>query len=582
MPDFSQTFKPESQTISKVFSCDEIYKIPDYQRQYSWNNEQLEALWSDLYEAYKNKDNGQDCYFLGSIVVVNNGDGYLDLIDGQQRLTTLMIMMSVINKTYPKLNDGKTGPYIVTSNKVKKCMFVDDETRRLQLQTNPEYDTIFVTQIIKAASFESLKTPTKKSMRTDDPTYKYINTAKFFYDKFKELEQSSEKEVEDFINYIFYSTNIIKIECTNVSFAIKLFQVLNDRGLPLSSADIIKSYIIEKIMKINDKNYRDHLEQTFKANWKYVENIANNNDFSLDDFMVFFEYYKLKANPKKQVVDELKDIIQNEKNISDLIDELRNFGDSVKQIYDSTNPVIYSLRYVPWTFYTTTAIASAYYVGYSETDALFKLMRRFFYISWISGHTLNQIKQTSFNLISAIIDKKSIDDIKKIFDESIEKYKMIKSVQDSLNDDVYGESFLKPLLLSIDYDIREKTNTSFIIIDKYLHMDHILPQKFTTNDDWNNIDEGNGIEMLNKLGNMALLLYSKNEEALNHGFDDKIIAYKGLDVDGNNKSGASSFETTRVIISDYDKGDKDWDTDHIKTREKYLKTEISRILDIEL
>lgn len=582
MSDFSQTFKPESQTISKIFSCDEIYKIPDYQRQYSWNNEQLEALWSDLYEAYKNKESGQECYFLGSIVVVNNGDGYLDLIDGQQRLTTLMIMMSVINKTYPNLNDGKAAPYIVTNNKVKKCMFVDDDTRRLQLQTNPEYDTIFVTQIIKATSFDSLKTPTKKSMRTDDPTYKYINTAKFFYDKFKELEQESEKDVEEFINYIFYSTNIIKIECTNVSFAIKLFQVLNDRGLPLSSADIVKSYIIERIMKTQDSNYREHLEQTFKINWKYVEDIANDNDFSLDDFMIFYEYYKLKANPKKQVVDELKAIIQNEPKISDLIDEIRNFGDSVKRIYDSTDPVIYSLRYVPWTFYITTAIASAFYVDYPETDNLFKLMRRFFYISWISGHTLNQIKQTSFNLISAIIEKKPIDDIKIIFDESIEKYRMLKSVKDNLKDEVYGESFLKPLLLSIDYDIREKTNTSFIIIDKYLHIDHILPQKFSSSDDWKiiNVDEGN--DNMNRLGNMALLLYSKNEEALNHGFDKKINAYKGLDETGNNKSGASSFETTRIIISDYDKGDKVWDINHIKVRENYLKKEISRILDIAL
>ena len=98
------TFKPINQTISEIFSCDGIYKIPNYQRQYSWTNDQLEALWDDLYEAYQNKTVDNDCYFLGSIVVVNDGKGYFELIDGQQRITTLMILMNVLVKDFPDIN----------------------------------------------------------------------------------------------------------------------------------------------------------------------------------------------------------------------------------------------------------------------------------------------------------------------------------------------------------------------------------------------------------------------------------------------------------------------------------------------
>ena len=98
------TFKPINQTISEIFSCDGIYKIPNYQRQYSWTNDQLEALWDDLYEAYQNKTVDNDCYFLGSIVVVNGGKGYFELIDGQQRITTLMILMNVLVKDFPNIN----------------------------------------------------------------------------------------------------------------------------------------------------------------------------------------------------------------------------------------------------------------------------------------------------------------------------------------------------------------------------------------------------------------------------------------------------------------------------------------------
>ena len=242
-----QTFDPQNQTISKIFSCDAIYKIPNYQRQYSWKNEQLEDLWNDLYESYKNQSEENDCYFLGSIVVVDDGKGYHELIDGQQRITTLMILLNVLYKTFPDLNSQKEGVYVAKHSKIKSYIYYDAEAevKRLQLQTDPKYDTEFKNIIMNTKSFEQLEEPTKAQMKLDDPKYKYINTARFFYKKLTSLHQ---EELEDFINYIFFNTNIIKIVCTNETFAIKLFQVLNDRGLDLSSSDIIKSYIIGKYL----------------------------------------------------------------------------------------------------------------------------------------------------------------------------------------------------------------------------------------------------------------------------------------------------------------------------------------------
>ena len=105
------TFTPTNKTISEIFSVDGIYKIPNYQRQYGWSNDELDALWDDLYEAYKNQTEKNDCYFLGSIVVVNNGKGYYELIDGQQRITTLMILMNVLVKDFPKINFNNEAIY---------------------------------------------------------------------------------------------------------------------------------------------------------------------------------------------------------------------------------------------------------------------------------------------------------------------------------------------------------------------------------------------------------------------------------------------------------------------------------------
>ena len=398
-----ETFKPINQTISEIFSCDGIYKIPNYQRQYSWTSDQLDALWNDLYEAYENKSEGNDCYFLGSIVVVNNGKGYYELIDGQQRITTLMILMNVLVKDFPEINKDNDEIFVADKEKIMNCIMFQGRRNRLQLQTDPKYDSIFNDLVINCESFSDMDQPSKKELKLDDPQYKYINSAVFFYNK---LSQLNEKELNEFVNYIFYSTNIIKIECTNQSFAIKLFQVLNDRGLDLSPADIVKSYIIGKYEEDDETG-----KQIFNNNWKNIEDLSKQYGFKIDDFIVFYEYYKLKANPKRQVVDELRDIITNS-DVYKLVEELHGFANSLRKVYESKDKYILSLRYIPWRAYVMTALTSAYYSNYSEKEKLLKEIRRFFYLSLISGCTLNQIKQTSFKLIESIANGNKIEDIR--------------------------------------------------------------------------------------------------------------------------------------------------------------------------
>lgn len=100
-------FKPLSLSIKELFgNTDSFYMIPDYQRPYKWENEQVDMLWDDINEAFQN---GEENYFLGSIITAKPGDGdryrYVDVVDGQQRLTTLMILFCVVRDLYPALNE---------------------------------------------------------------------------------------------------------------------------------------------------------------------------------------------------------------------------------------------------------------------------------------------------------------------------------------------------------------------------------------------------------------------------------------------------------------------------------------------
>ena len=90
-------FKPQSLTIKQLFgNADALYQIPRYQRPYSWGEEQLEKLWDDLKDAIEN----DPYYFLGSIITAKPQDAsnYIDVVDGQQRLTTLLILLCAGNR----------------------------------------------------------------------------------------------------------------------------------------------------------------------------------------------------------------------------------------------------------------------------------------------------------------------------------------------------------------------------------------------------------------------------------------------------------------------------------------------------
>lgn len=593
------TFEPSTLNIRDIFcNGSVVYKVPDYQRRYSWKKEQLDALWGDLYESFTN--DRQACYFLGSIVVVKNANNAFELIDGQQRLTTLMIMVSVLLKTYPDLScpnpdNEEDDSSLIDSEILEKCLFYRKGKRRLTLQTAVEYDSDFNSIIIDTDSFSTSSYPIKAEMKKENPIYNFRYTAKFFYDKFEELK---EDERNKFVFYIFNNVKLIRIVCNSVPFAIKLFQVMNDRGMPLAASDIIKSYIMGRIEKESeDEEEKNSLRQVFTSNWKSIENLVNKHDLKMDDFMVYYEYYKLKSNPKRQVIDELKAIIEDKNiEIRSIINEIKSLSVSLDKALSSTDPTIYSLLYIPWPTYVNACLASVYQVKYgvkivnddnedkedfSEQKELISLMRRYFYLAYISGRTLTQIKQTSFNLLAAIVDKKPLDEIKKILNDSITKYKMIKGTYESLKDDVYNEDFLKPLMLSIEYENREVTNKTFISINRELHMDHILPQAFTKNSDWSYVNDDEASKYMNTLGNMALLYYKKNEEALNKGFKIKCNIYQGKNEDGTaNNNGVTSFDTTREVVDVYEKENNSWDIEDIKRRFETQMKRIEKMLSI--
>lgn len=277
-------FTPETKSVKALFlDTDVRYSIPNYQRPYAWKKEQVEQLWYDILEAYQNNKSAPDSdlnYFLGSIVVVGKND--YEVVDGQQRLTTLTILFYVLQDL------AKKGEIDLSEDQVSyiSACLKDVHTKRQKLKTHiqnqVEFEEMFKEQI------------------------DYSNKSGFLAPKnaieFKRLIldiKTANLNLEDFVNYLLNNTKIIRISCTDVNPAIKLFSVLNARGMDLQLTDLIKA---DMMVALNDEEKRDEFNEV----WKEIEKDCKDNDENFQELFKIYLHFCILKNTKSAFNEEFK------------------------------------------------------------------------------------------------------------------------------------------------------------------------------------------------------------------------------------------------------------------------------------
>lgn len=581
-------FKPLSLSIKELFgNADSLYKIPQYQRPYKWENEQVDKLWDDINEAY---ENGDENYFLGSIITAKpRGDEksiYVDVVDGQQRLTTLMILFCVVRDVYPGINEknSEDNPLAVDINTIQSSIALHGKNQRLKLYTHSQHQSDFEELILKGNTV-NLKRPYKYQVRADEePKYKFVNTAVTFREKL--IEQGEERSAA-LVDYLFNQVKIIRIDCRNREFAIKLFQVLNDRGMDLTAADLIKSFLLENLYKKykDDKDSSKLKEEQFISDWRAMEQSIKSCDISLNDLFIIYEYYLLGQNPRKSLYDELQDAFTN-KDPNAVISDIKQFAARyVTDICEAKDKVLFSFQYVRWNMYWKSICLAALHENYGETARLFKALRRYYYLNWIAGKTLSQIKQTSFNLIKWIKDGRAIAEIEDELNKKLDSDSIIELAKRNLSSEQLAtEAWIKPLLLLIEYNLTDNSKVSFVNLDSDLHLEHVLPVKYYKYQEWGHISKELSAGWLNSAGNLTLLGGAKNIEASNNPFAVKMGVYKGKGKYDTKNDKITAFLMTQNILDDYTAGKYGgmWTREAMIDRWKWFFQEVGEILEIDV
>ncbi|GAA7063114.1 DUF262 domain-containing protein [Helicobacter pylori] len=544
-----------------------FYQVPDYQRPYVWDKDHLGALIDDLVGSYTN--NKEDEYFCGSIVIAENQkDNRWDVVDGQQRLTSFIILACTILKLYKNSLGQKSKAFIKESIYDRH----DEEKERLKFLTAQNYNSIFENTVLNHLEFEDNIKKDELNKKFDENTY--LRNAYYFRELLNEsVENGSISDMDDFVKWFYEHIVLTRIICFEQDSAMQIFQVLNDRGQPLSPIDILKSSLMQEIKQDSEKR------KDFITTWdklveacKSVEGI----DIDLEDFFNMYLEYADPSTSKKRADKGLKKVFKDsKKDACGFIYDVSAFMKSYTDLLKKQDPYIYLLRYLPSRFWASI-LTTALYVKYPDFDALKKLLVSYYYQTWIAGGTITRIKQTSINIIKNVKSNKGIETIKKRILDNIESYNTFNQYHYNLWDSssVYPSKWARPVLALANYFMTDEKKPNFIAMDAETQVEHILPQNPKRGSQWNaDFDKEKREEWVNNIANLTLLKRKKNAQALNGDFDEKRKIYGGKDT----SKVISCYDITKDLYSHYRK----WNEKSLQERYDSLYDIITPVLHIE-
>jgi hypothetical protein len=293
----------DQKTIMLLFSDKKSdFLIPDYQRPYAWEEEHCQTLWDDIFTFAFPDDNYQkfnqdDEYFLGSIVTFKNDNDKLEVIDGQQRLTTLMLLLRAFYVKFKNMQDGNSKR---TREMISKCIWKTNEFGEADLNVL-KINSEVATDNDKEEFLEILKTgEVNKEQKSN-----YANNFRFFQKKIDKFLSEYPSYFPYFPARILGNCILLPIDAESQDTALRIFSTLNDRGLPLSDADIFKAQFYKFYGDKGKKN-------DFITQWKELEEICEEifhpiTGTPMDELFTRYMYYvRAKQGNKSSTTEALR------------------------------------------------------------------------------------------------------------------------------------------------------------------------------------------------------------------------------------------------------------------------------------
>ena len=291
----------DQKTISQLFADKKSdFLIPDYQRPYAWEDTECQTLWEDIFtfafpdNDYSKFNSDNDEYFLGPIVTFKNDSGKMEIIDGQQRLTTLMLLLRAFYEKYGNMKDENS---IKTRERLEKCIWKTDEFG------TPNKDALKInSEVATDNDKDEFLTILRTGKITDKMKSKYALNYQFFQEKINEFLGAYPGYFSYLPTRILNNCILLPIEAESQDTALRIFSTLNDRGLPLSDADIFKAQFYKYYSSKGEKD-------AFIKRWKSLEDICEKifhpiAGTAMDELFTRYMYYERALQKNKSTTTE--------------------------------------------------------------------------------------------------------------------------------------------------------------------------------------------------------------------------------------------------------------------------------------
>lgn len=536
----------DQKTIAGLFADKKSdFLIPDYQRPYAWEDTECQTLWEDIFNFafpdndYSKFDSNSDEYFLGPIVTFKNDSNKMEVIDGQQRLTTLMLLLRAFYEKFGMMQDENSKK---TRENLEKCIWKTDEFGTPD-KSKLKIDSEVATDNDKDEFLNILKL----GAAPDEMKSKYAINYRFFQKQINEFLLKFPSYFSYLPTRILNNCILLPIEAESQDTALRIFSTLNDRGLPLSDADIFKAQFYKYYTKKGEKD-------DFIKRWKALEELSSKifhpiTGTPMDELFTRYMYYERACQKIKSSTTEAlrkfyeKDsysLLKKDKTLDDL-EALADFWNDVsnqdrERFSDEVLRRLYVLNYAPngmWNYFT-----SVYFMQNKDADGklddvkfceFLTKITAFIWTYAVTNPGVNALRTPVYAEMVNLVEGKAVEFADFKF-ESVTVKSMFNNYYFS-----NGRPITKSMLTWWAFN---NPKQPFLSLESVFEIEHIFAKKRQENE-----KSLSNAKLLESLGNKALLEKKINIRASDYRFEDKKKYYKGFTNDkGQKKEGTKIVE----------------------------------------
>lgn len=550
-------FSTSNQTFHKLMGNGLIYRVPMFQRDYSWTEEEWEDLWQDLVAMLE--PGGEPAHYMGYLVLQTQDDRVFEVIDGQQRLTTLSLLVLAVLRNLKHLVASKIDEHDNQRriDELRKTYvgFVDAVTlvSKPKLTLNRDNNDFYQNYLVP------LENPPKRNLT---PSQNLLRKCSEWYEekvrrRFEPLQ--SGRELALFIDQLTNRLLFTVITVTDELNAFKVFETLNARGVRLSSTDLLKNYLFSIVHK--DGRNADEL-RALEERWDLI--LGKLGTESFPDFLRVFWNSRHSLTRHSELFKTIKSRISSKADVFELVRDMDRDADLYASLTDPHDS--------GWNQEQKTAIGQLSMFNVRQQLPLLLASRRALveedFTRVLRACVIIAFRYNVIGNLATNDQERVYNDVaKKIASEQLARVHDIITalrpiyVGDAAFKSAFAEkqfrtklSRNKQVVRYILFELeRQSSGHDFDDSSDTYNIEHVLPEN--PDDSWNEFTDEQLDRFTFRLGNMTLLKVSSNQKLGNHSFELKRQLYE-----------ASEFRLTRDIAQHHQK----WNPERVNNRQQSL------------